>query len=176
MGDRGRVIQQSKAKLTKPVSLKDGHDLSAFDCGRAEITDWLHKKALKAGDTDTAKTYVVCRGTKKVVAYCSLAAGGVAHSQIPNSLARNAPDPIPIIILARLGVTSSEQGQGLGRALIAEAMRRAAQASKIIGARAMLVHALDESLAAYYESLGFRRVSDGAQTLYLPMKIVRDGL
>lgn len=174
MGVGGRVGPQGR--LTKPAALKAGHDLGGFDCGRAEITDWLLKRALKAAETDTAKTYVVCRGTKRVVAYCSLAAGGVVCDEAPSALARNAPDPIPVIILARVGVTASEQRRGLGRALIAEAMRRAAQASRIIGARALLVHALDEGLATYYETLGFRRVGEGAQTLYLPMKVVRDGL
>ena len=174
MGVGGRIARQSK--LTKPAALKAGHDVSAFDCGRGEITSWLLKKAAKAGETDTAKTYVVCRGTKRVVAYCSLAAGGVAHADVPSALARNAPDPIPVIILARVGVTKDEQGRGLGRALTAEAMRRSSQASRIIGARALLVHALDDRLAVYYETLGFRRVAESAQTLYLAMKIVRDGL
>jgi predicted N-acetyltransferase YhbS len=163
------------ARLSRPARLKAGHDLGAFDCGRAEITDWLQRRALRAGEGDTATTYVVCRG-RRVVAYCALAAGAVARAEAPNALARNSPDPIPVIVLARLGVTTAEQRSGLGRALIAEAMRRAAQASKIIGARALLVHALDESLAVYYESLGFRRLAEGAQTLYLPMAIVRAGL
>jgi predicted N-acetyltransferase YhbS len=168
--------KQGSGRLTKPAALKPGHDLSTFDCGRPELTDWLKRRALRASETDTARTFVVCRGTKRVVGYCSLAAGAVARDEAPGGLARNAPDPVPVVVLARLAIDLPEQKQGLGELLLAEGMRRAALASKNIGARALLVHALDEQAALYYEGLGFRRFAPGAQTLYLPMKVIRDGL
>jgi len=163
-------------KLTKPSTLKPGHLLSEFECGRDEVTSWLKNRAKKAAENDTARTYVVCRGPKRVVGYYALAAGAVSKSDAPGALRRNTPEPIPVIILALLGVDQAEQGKGIGRDLLADAMRRAIQAAKIIGARALLIHALDEDAAGFYVGHGFKSFDEKAETLYLPMKTIRDAL
>jgi predicted N-acetyltransferase YhbS len=174
--------EERRARLSKPAALKPGHDVATFDCGRPELTDWLKQWGRRASDADTARTFVVCRGTRRVVAYFTLAAGAVDHTneetgeRAPRSLRQNAFDPIPVVILARVAVDTSEQKKGLGSALVSEAMRRAAQASKLIGARALLVHALDDQLGAYYESLGFRRFNPGSKSLFIATKTIRDGL
>jgi GNAT superfamily N-acetyltransferase len=66
------------------------------------------------------------------------------------------PDTLPVVVLGRLAVDRRHQGQGLGRALVADALRRSLAARRLIGARALLVHAIDEEAAAFYRSLGFR--------------------
>jgi GNAT superfamily N-acetyltransferase len=176
------ATDERRARLSKPVALKPGHLVSAFDCGRPELTDWLKAWGHRAIEADTARTFVVCRGAKTVVGYFSLAAGAADHTdrgtgeRAPRSLRQNSPDPIPVIVLARLAVDKSEQGKGLGAALVREGMRRTAQASRIVGARALLVHALDDALVAYYESIGFRRFNPASRTLYLPMSTIRAGL
>jgi len=176
MGDTGIESKQRRGRLTKPTVLKAGHDVGSFDCGHPELTNWLKSRAHQAAESDTARTFVVCRGNKTVVAYMSLAAGGVEHKEAPGALKRNTPDPIPVFILARLAVDRNEQGRGIGRALLSDAMRRVILAGKHIAARALLVHALDGEVATYYESFGFRRFMPGANTLYLPMKTIREGL
>lgn len=168
----GRAVQTKdrvKARLSRPSGIKAGHKLTEFACGRPQIDTWLRKHALKAEDAGTARTFVVCRG-KTVVGFYALAAGAVAHTDAPGKLRRNCPDPVPVVILARLGVSSDEQGAGLGRALLSDAMKRSAQAAKIIGARALLVHALDDSAAEFYLSLDFLRMQPGTDTLFLSMK------
>jgi GNAT superfamily N-acetyltransferase len=146
------------------------------------LTDWLKAWGHRAIEADTARTFVVCRGVKTVVGYFSLAAGAADHTdrgtgeRAPRGLRQNSPDPIPVIVLARLAVDRSVQGQGLGAALVSEAMRRVAQASRIVGARALLVHALDEGLVSYYESLDFKRFNPTSRTLYLPTRTIREGL
>jgi GNAT superfamily N-acetyltransferase len=163
-------------RLSKPFALGLRHDLSPFDCGREPITAWLQTRARDAVEADTARVYVVCRGARKVVAFYALAAGGVARSEAPGALRRNSPDPIPAIILAVLGVDKAEQGHGLGQDLISDAMRRALQASKIIGARALLVHALDPRTSEFYVQHGFRRFGGETETLFLAMKTIRQHL
>lgn len=168
--------------LTRPVSLKTEHEIDQFDCGQAELNGWLHSWARRAADADTARVFVVCRGANRAVGYFTLSAGAVAHREgvaggkAPRALRQNAPDPVPVIVLGRLAVDLSEQGHGLGGALVAEAMRRAAQASMIVGARALLVHALDDRLAGMYESLGFKRFNEGSRTLYLPIRTIWNAL
>jgi GNAT superfamily N-acetyltransferase len=169
---------KSVAKLSRPASLKEGHVVSAFDCGDDLITSWLRKQAKKANQGDTARTFVVCRGTKRVVAYYSLAAGGTERvREGGGQLTRNAPHPVPVIILARLGVDKSERGNGLGQDMLADAMKRALQAAKIIGARALLVHAINEKVGGFYKSQGFMNLNPPDDlTFYLPMKTIRDAL
>jgi GNAT superfamily N-acetyltransferase len=163
-------------RLSKPVALGLRHDLSDFNCGREPITTWLQSRARYAVEADTARVYVVCRGARKVVAFYALAAGGVARSEAPGALRRNSPDPIPVIVLAVLGVDKTEQGHGLGQDLVSDAMRRALQAAKIIGARALLVHALDAGTAEFYLRLGFRPFGGETETLFLAMKTIRQHL
>ena len=119
---------------------------------------------------------MVCRGSKKVIGFYALAAGAVEHNQAPGALRRNAPDPIPVIILAQFGVDSQEQGQGLGTDLLSHAMRRALQAAKIIGARALLIHALDDAAAQFYRSHNFRPLDERGETFYMSMREMRDAL
>lgn len=173
---------EGRARLSKPVTLKPGHLVSAFDCGRPELTHWLKAWGQRANEADTARTFVVCRGSRAVVGYFSLAAGAVDHAdretgvRAPRDLRQNSPDPIPAIVLARLAVDLSEQSKGLGSALVSEAMRRTAQASRVVGARALLVHALDDELVVYYESIGFKRFNPTSRTLYLATRTIRQGL
>jgi GNAT superfamily N-acetyltransferase len=172
---------KSKAKrsgrITKPAVLKAGHNVVGFGCGRDQIDNWLKNRAKKATENDTARTFVVCRGTKRVIGFYALAAGAVAHESTPGSLSRNTPDPIPVIILARLGVHEDEQGHGIGRDLLNDAMRRALRAARIIGARALLIHALDSDAAKFYESHNFKRLKAPEDTtFFITMKEIRDAL
>lgn len=85
-----------------------------------------------------------------MIAYYALAAGAIVTQQAPGRFRRNMPDPI----LARLAVTRSYQGRGLGRALFQDAVRRVLHAADAIGIRGMLVHALNENARNFYLSLG----------------------
>jgi GNAT superfamily N-acetyltransferase len=164
-----------RGKISKPAALKQGHDLGAFDCERDAINNWLRNRAKRA-EGDTGRTYVVCRGPKKVIGFYALAAGAVEHNKAPGALRRNAPEPIPVIILAQFGVDREEKRQGIGADLLSHAMRRALQAAKIIGARALLIHALDAAAAQYYRSHNFRPLDERGETFYLSMKEMRDAL
>lgn len=94
----------------------------------------------------------------------------------PGNLRRNMPDPIPVIVLGRLAVDLRYQGSGLGSALLKDAMLRALNASREIGAAALVVHALTDDLRDYYARFGFVEYPEGARTLYLPMKTIAAAL
>jgi predicted N-acetyltransferase YhbS len=84
------------------------------------------------------------------------------------------PDyPIPVILLARLAVDLREQGRGLGGALLKDAFYRIASAAEIVGARAVLVHAVDEQTKAFYEHFDFEEFPAGALHLMISLKDVR---
>jgi GNAT superfamily N-acetyltransferase len=172
----GGKLARGTGRLSRPAALKPGHDVSSFDCERDRITSWLRERAKKAVESDTARTYVVCRGSKRVIGFYALAAGAVERDAAPGALRRNVPDPIPVIILAMLGVDKTEKGQGIGQDLLTDAMRRALQAAKIIGARALLIHALDTAAAKYYRERNFRPFDEKEETFYISMREIRDAI
>jgi predicted N-acetyltransferase YhbS len=141
--------------LNSPVPLDASHDREAFDCGVEPLNDYLHKYALQNQQNRSARSYVATRGAR-VVGYYTLAAGSVGRADTPDRVTKGlANHPVPVILLARLAVDRSEQGQGLGKGLLKDAFRRVIQAADLIGCRALLVHAKDESAKAFYEKFGF---------------------
>jgi GNAT superfamily N-acetyltransferase len=172
------VKSSSPDETKKPLfsaieKLAKHHDLSSFDCGKPPLNDWLHRFALTNQQNDSARTYVLHRDSR-VVAYYSLSAGAVRREESPERVAKGlARHPIGVILLARLAVDRMEGGTGLGRTLLIDALSRALAASDAIGARAVLVHALDEEAASFYKKFGFEPSPLDPKQLMLLMKDLR---
>ena len=83
---------------------------------------------------------------------------------------RNAPDNIPVSIIGRLAVSPSRKGQGLGRDLLSDALRRIASASRTIGIAAVLIHAKDDAKAFYLSCAEFIEFPEDSHILFLPME------
>jgi GNAT superfamily N-acetyltransferase len=149
------------------------HDLSSFDCGKSSLNDWLKRFALINQQNDSARTYVA-QHTGNIVGYYSLSAGSVRKEESPARVAKGlANHPIGVILLARLAVDRTQQGTGLGKALLADGLSRALEASDAIGARAVLVHAIDEEAIAFYQKFGFESSPLDPKQLMLLMKDLR---
>ena len=170
----------SEPQVNPPVSavelLTSKHDVTQFDCGRhPSLTEWLKRFARMNQASGDTRTYVVHRKLT-VVGYYSLAPGSVLRKEATARAGRSAPDPIPVILLARLAVDQREQGQGLGAALLKDALRRAYAGAEIIGGRAVLVHAIDVEAARFYEKYGFESCPGIELHLMLLMKDLRASL
>ena len=137
-----------------PEKLQPKHDLSKFDCTQPVLNDWLRRRALQKQQSGASSTYVVHDKMRVAGFYC-LAAGSVARESASGRVRRNTPDPVPVVILGRLAIDQDYQGQGIGRALLRDAILRILQAADIIGVRAILVHALSEKAKRFYEECGF---------------------
>jgi GNAT superfamily N-acetyltransferase len=112
-----------------------------------------------------------------VVGYFSLCAGSVQREEASARVAKGQPAyPIGIILLARLAVDQNEQGYGLGKALLKDALLRASQAADIVSSRAVLVHAIDEEARAFYQHFGFQNCPANDLHLMLLMKDIRSYL
>lgn len=140
--------------LQAPVPLADRHDVEAFASGAPTLDAWIRRKARANQASGASRTYVLCRGDR-VVGFYALAAGLVSHDLSPRKLRQNMPDPVPVIVLGRLAVDAREQGNGLGRALLRDAVLRVAAAAREIGVAAILVHALNDRAKAFYMAAGF---------------------
>ena len=159
----------------EPLSKK--HDVSRFDCGKHEsLNVWLKRFALQNQTSETARTYVVHRN-HVVVGYYSISAGSVSKEAIPERIAKGlAAHPVPVSLIARLAVDKNEQGHGLGKALLKDALLRIATAADILGIRAVLVHAIDSDAAKFYKQFGFEESPIGDLHLLLLMKDLRSSL
>jgi GNAT superfamily N-acetyltransferase len=164
-------------RLQYPLSdvekLSKTHDLDSFDCGKASLNEWLKRYARHNQSVDAAQTYVVHR-RQRVTGYYSLAYGSVQREETFTRIAKGlARHPVPVIILARLAVDLCETGTGLGKALLKSALIQVDSAADIAGARALLVHAIDEEARKFYEHFGFEISPVNEYTLMLLMKDLR---
>jgi len=162
-------------QLRPPEHLTTQHDVSAFDCGKPDLNDWLARQA-RQSDGKSARTYVVASDLRVVAYYC-LAAGAVIRGELPNArLRRNLPAQVPVIVLGRLAVDSKFSSRGLGKGLLKDALLRSLTVSETVGARAVLVHAIDEDAAGFYRKFGFLTFPTNSLTFALPMETVKAGI
>jgi len=147
-------------QLSAPVPLAGIHLLDEFSCGESSLDDWLKKRAMSNQASGASRTFVVVDQDQRVCGYYALAAGAVAHQSATASERRNMPDPVPVMVLARLAVDTRAQGVKLGASLLRDAVNRAVAVSYNAGVRALLVHALHARAKLFYEHYGFQ-VSPG---------------
>ena len=160
------------AGLTAPAPLTAAHDLDPFDCGVPVLDDWLKKRGLNNEAAGASRTYVVCVGSAGV-GYYSLATGAIARDEAPSPVRRNMPDPVPVIVLGRLAIDRRYQNQGLGQALLRDAILRVLQAAEIAGVKAIMVHAISDEAKRYYLSRGFLESPVEPMTLCLVLETAR---
>jgi GNAT superfamily N-acetyltransferase len=165
-------------RFNGPEPLGPGHKLENFDCGVSPLNVWLAQHARGAGGVGSAKTYVVTDGEQgRVVAFDALTAASIAHNAATGRVRKGMPrHPIPAVLLSRLAVDRSVQGCGIGAFALVDAMRRALAASGEIGARLLLVHALDDQAAGFYRRFGFEQSPTDPHNLQLLMKDIRASL
>lgn len=155
--------------LLPPQPLAAAHRLGGFSCGEPTLDEWLQRRALLNQTTGARRTFVVADDAGQVLAYYALAAGAVSHQAAPGTIRRNMPDPVPVMVLARLAVDQRLQGQQVGGALLRDALQRAMVVAQHIGVRALLVHALNERARAFCAHYGFVASPAHPMTLMLPL-------
>lgn len=144
--------------------------VDAFDCGQAELNQFLQRYALVNQKANSAQTYVCCQGDV-VVGFYSLAVGSVDPESAPSRVLKGlARHPVPVMILVRFGVDKELQRKGLGQALLKDALLRTAQAADIAGIRCLLVHAKDDTARRWYESWEFEPSPTDPYHLFLMLK------
>lgn len=151
------------------------HDRSGFDCGVPVLNDWLATKAGQFEKKDLARVYVlVVAGETTVNGYYALSSHAVAFEALPDDQAQGLPRiDLPVVLIGRLAVDRSLQGQHLGEHLLIDALRRAEYLAGKVGIRAVEVHALNDAARRFYQKYGFLPLLDDPQHLFLPMHIIR---
>jgi len=170
------VADQERDSALIIEKLAQAHRTADSQCSNAALDIWLTRFAWTNQKVETAKTYVAHRGGL-VVGYHAPVAGSVRKDEVPERIAKGIPNhPVGVIVLARLAVDRSEQGKGLGKALLRDALARCSQAADVIGVRAILVHAIEESARKFYLHHGFQPSPIDPMQLMMLMKDLRFSL
>ena len=156
-----------KILLSAPQSLAAIHKLDEFECGESTLDEWLKRRAMTNHLSGASRTFVVTDVSNRVFGYYALAAGAVSHQLSTSSVRRNMPDPVPVMVLARLAVDRQVQGNQLGAALLQDAFVRVQLVAQNTGVRALLVHALHDRAKQFYEYYGFQASPLHPMTLML---------
>lgn len=172
-------LPAGRRPYTAPRPIEADDRVERFDCGKEPLNDFLRQRAIK-NEGRASRTYVVNSlagaDAGSVLAYYTLAAGAVGHDGAPSWARRNMPNPVPVIVLGRLAVDSSHHCRGLGSALLKEAIQRTLGASRTIGARALVIHAIDDEAVGFYATYGFQRFPTDSRTLFLPVETLTASL
>ena len=159
--------------LRRPELLAPRHKLEEFDCGKPVLNDWLVRHARQAQSAGSTKTFVAA-DEDQVLGYFSLTVGQIDTFEVPERMRKGMGHyPLPVVLLARLAVSTSAQGRGLGWGLLQDAIARTVLISEQAGVRAMLTHPLDQEATAFYTRFGFVPSPLRAQQLLLLLKDAR---
>lgn len=145
------------------------HERGPFRCGQPMLDRFIRELVTQYEKRQLGRTFVLVRPDSPIVlGYYTLAASSLAFEVVPKSLARHLPKhPIPTVLLARLAVDQSMQGQGLGADLLMNALERAAALSASLGIHFVEVDVIDDAARQFYERYGFTPLVD--QPLHLVM-------
>lgn len=162
--------------LRPPEPLSEKHDVSGFRNGRPpSLDDWLQQRAY-ASEGLSARTYVICpaEDSMRVVGYYAISTAMEQRIALPSAkLRRGMPDQVPLLLIGRLAIDVSWQGKGVGTALLSDALRRCLAASDIVGARAVVAHAIDDDAVRFYLRRGFVMSPLGERVVLMPIETVR---
>lgn len=151
--------------IPAPEPLTDAHDLSQFSCGKPSLDNWLRTRALsnqKKGFT----AVMVVHDAGRVVGYYGLAPTAVVPASLPRSIRTGqSPDPLPCLLLGQLATDAEWRGQGIGTGLLKHALQRCVAGATLIGGRALIVNAVDEEAAAFWQRRGFLPSKDDRMVL-----------
>jgi GNAT superfamily N-acetyltransferase len=160
-------------QLTAPEVLSAAHVLDGFDCGEADLDFWLKRRTMSNPSSAASRSFVVADQDRRVYGYYALAAGAVSHQMASSGVKRNMPDPVPVMVLARLAVDRRTQGRKLGAALLQDAVNRAVAVANNAGVTALLVHALHDRAKQFYLHYGFQESPQHPLTLMLGLHTLK---
>jgi GNAT superfamily N-acetyltransferase len=153
--------------------LNRDHRVDSFDCGKEPLNRFLMRFALQAQLSGSSQTYLAV-ANEAVVGYYTLVFGDVGFDDAPERLRKGMPrHPVPLMILARLAVSSDWIGKGIGSGLLKDAMIRTLAAADIAGLRAFAVHAKDDDARSFYQHFDFIESPSDPMHFFLLLKDLR---
>jgi GNAT superfamily N-acetyltransferase len=152
----------------RPERLARAHPRKAFRSGVAEVDDWLAKNALQNQDKHLSATRVLLDDEGRIAGYYTLASGQVDFGDLPPDEVKKLPRRLlPVAVLAWLGVSVEHQGKGLGRFLLAQALRDCYEAGHTFAFVAVVLDCVNDAAKAFYQKFDFRELPGHRYRLFL---------
>jgi GNAT superfamily N-acetyltransferase len=152
--------------LSGPELLHARHDVSPFSCGQPTLDNWLKTRAL-ANQEKGFTVVMVVHDQGRVVGYYGLAPTAVIAAVMPRAIRTGQPpSPVLCLLLGQLATDASYAGQGIGTGLLKHALARCVAGARLVGGRALMVNALDETAAAFWRRRGFLPAKDDPLILF----------
>ena len=151
------------------------HDRKGFDCGSQELNTYLERYARQNHESGGAKTFaaVLAAEPAQVLGYYSISPGSIEFARVPSGLTRKLGRyEVPVFRLARLAVSGSLQGRGLGGELLLAAGMRSLAVAAEVGGVALAIDAKDERAAKWYQKFGALQLLDDPLKLVLPLDTI----
>jgi GNAT superfamily N-acetyltransferase len=147
------------------------HPRRQFRCGEDRVDDWLATKALQHQEKHLSVTKVLCDESGGIAGYYTLATGQVDFGDLPAALSKQLPRrALPVAVLAWLGVSSAHQQRGLGKLLLAQALRDCHEAGQIFAFVAVILDCLNDTAKAFYQHWDFAELPGHPYRLFLSAK------
>ena len=159
----------SDALIIEPLGRR--HDRAAFSCGLPELDRYLARQAGQDVRRRVARVFVCTAGeTDAVLGFYTLSALSIDLTSLPGQLSRKLPrHPVPCALIGRLAVDRSARGRGLGRMLLADAVKRTVAAGETVAVHALIVDAANDDAKRFYKRFSFVPLTDDPMRLFLPL-------
>ena len=159
--------------FSAPSLLSDDHNVDNFDCDEHSLNEWLKRRASKNNASDASRCFVTCNHNNEVAGYYSLSAGAINRESAPKTMRRNMPESLPVLVLGRLDIDKHYHNNGLGSALLRDAMIRSVNIAQDAGVFAILIHSLSDNAKQFYLSRGFIESPLQPMTLFMTLATIR---
>ena len=155
------------------VRLDAAYDRAAFHCSSEPLNRYLQEQVTQDVRRHVAFCFVALVDGNRIAGYYTLASASFLVTDLPSDISKKLPryPTVPAVRMGRLAIDNAFKGQGLGGALLADALTRAAHLD--IASYAMIVDAKDTAAAAFYQHHGFISFPDKQLTLFLPLATVQ---
>ncbi|MCI0702649.1 MAG: GNAT family N-acetyltransferase [Planctomycetia bacterium] len=148
--------------------LAKAHPRKAFTSGQADVDDWLKTKALQNQEKHLSITKVLLDESGVIAGYYTLATGQVDFGDLPADVAKKLPRRmLPVAVLAWFGVSADRQGQGLGKLLLAQALRDCFDAGQTFAFIAVILDCIDDASKAFYQHYDFAELPGHPYRVFL---------
>jgi len=158
--------------------LEKNHHKKSFECGQSLLDDYIRKQAKQDVSRELSACFVLADESAGVKGYYTLSSNAVRRDDFPEELIKKLPpsySDLPTILLGRLAIDQSLQGQGYGEILLINALNRCVEISRSIGTLAVVVDPIDESAERFYSNYGFILLP-GTGKMMLPIKTIRESI
>jgi GNAT superfamily N-acetyltransferase len=159
----------------KIVRLEKKYDKSNFDCGYVLLNGYIKTQARQDVDRDLSACFSLIDDINVIKGYYTLSANSIKRDSFPENLSKKLPpsyQDLPTVLLGRLAIDKSLQGQGYGEIMLIDAMKRCYEISESLGTIAIVVDPIDEKAQRFYDRYGFIVLPD-SEKMFLPMKTIQ---